>query len=66
MSISGIRIGDLVEVDKLGFRFIALVVEREGRELLIEPVVKSLTWTRCRSREVTKHWRRAGRQRAAA
>lgn len=66
MSISSIREGDLIEVEKQGYRFIAWAGQRVGRsELLIEPVVKSLTWRRARSREVTGHWRRSGRRRTS-
>jgi hypothetical protein len=62
----GIGPGDIVEVDKKGRRFHALVVELEqlesGRfELVLRPLDSRISYRRCSVREVVEVWRRAGR-----
>jgi hypothetical protein len=64
----GIAPGDIVEVDKKGRRFHALVVELEqgesGRfELSLRPLDSRITYRRATVREVLAVWRRAGRAR---
>jgi hypothetical protein len=60
----GIAVGDIVEVDKRGRRFHALVQEvdqlESGRfELGVRPLDARITWRRATVREVTAVWRRA-------
>jgi hypothetical protein len=62
----GIGPGDIVEVDKRGRRFHALVTELEqlesGRfELVLRPLDSRISWRTASVREVVEVWRRAGR-----
>jgi hypothetical protein len=62
----GIGPGDIVEVDKKGRRFHALVTELEqlesGRfELLLRPLDSRISYRTATVREVIEVWRRAGR-----
>ena len=58
--------GDIVEIDKRGRRFHALVTQLEqlesGRfELLVRPLDSRISWRTATVREVVEVWRRAGR-----
>jgi hypothetical protein len=62
----GIAPGDIVEIDKRGRRFHALVTELEqlesGRfELVVRPLDSRVSWRTATVREVVDVWRRAGR-----
>jgi hypothetical protein len=62
----GIGPGDIVEVDKKGRRFHALVTELSqldsGRfELILRPLDSRISWRTASVREVVDVWRRAGR-----
>ena len=62
----GIGPGDIVEVDKRGRRFHALVTQLEqlesGRfELMLRPLDSRISWRTASVREVVDVWRRAGR-----
>ena len=62
----GIAPGDIVEVDKRGRRFHALVLELEqlesGRfELKVRPLDSRISWRTATVREVIDVWRRARR-----
>ena len=62
----GIGPGDIVEVDKRGRRFHALVTELEqlesGRfELVLRPLDSRISYRTATVREVLHVWRRAGR-----
>ena len=62
----GIGPGDIVEVDKKGRRFHALVTELQqlesGRfELVLRPLDKRISWRTASVREVVDVWRRVGR-----
>jgi hypothetical protein len=62
----GIGPGDIVEVDKRGRRFHALVTElsqlESGRfELRVRPLDSRVSWRTATVREVVEVWRRAGR-----
>lgn len=65
MTATGIREGDVVEVDKRGVRFVAEVTARRRGELELRPFDRRFTWRSARPREVCRHWRLAGRSRAA-
>ena len=62
----GIGPGDIVEVDKKGRRFHALVTELTqldtGRfELVLRPLDSRISWRTASVREVVDVWRRVGR-----
>jgi hypothetical protein len=62
----GIGPGDIVEIDKKGRRFHALVKElsqlESGRfELVLRPLDSRISWRTASVREVVDVWRRAGR-----
>jgi hypothetical protein len=66
MRVEGIRAGDIVEVDRLGRRFHALVGETADGGLSIEPLDRRVTYRTCRPHEVRAHWARRGRVRASS
>ena len=62
----GIGPGDIVEIDKRGRHFHALVLElsqlESGRfELTVRPLDSRVSWRTASVREVVDVWRRAGR-----
>ncbi len=62
----GIGPGDIVEIDKRGRRFHALVLELEQLEsnrfeLKVRPLDSRVSWRTASVREVVEVWRRAGR-----
>jgi hypothetical protein len=62
----GIGPGDIVEIDKRGRRFHALVTELEQREsgrfeLAVRPLDSRLSWRSASVREVVEVWRKARR-----
>jgi hypothetical protein len=61
--LEGIRAGDIVEVDRLGRRFHALVGESAESWLSIEPLDRRVTYRTCRPHEVRAHWAKRGRPR---
>lgn len=66
--LEGIHAGDIVEVDRLGRRFHALVVEGDDASmaLSIRPLDRRISYRACRAREVVSHWAKRGRPRATA
>jgi len=58
--------GDIVEVDKKGRRFFALVLgfDRDGT-VRIEPVCRGVSWRSAGARELVRHWKKAARRRGA-
>ena len=50
--------------DRMGRVFYAVVVERHGRELEVEPIDRRVTYRRVKAREVLGIWRKS-RQRGA-
>jgi hypothetical protein len=67
MRLEGIDAGDIVEVDRLGRRFHALVTGSAGAGggggLAIQPLDRKVTYRSCRAREVVGHWAKRGRPR---
>ena len=62
----GIGAGDIVEIDKRGRRFHAVVTELSqldsGRfELTVRPLDSRVSWRTASVREVVEVWRKAGR-----
>jgi hypothetical protein len=66
MRLEGIREGDIVEVNRLGRRFHALVGESADGGLSIEPLDRRITYRTCRPHEVLAHWAKRGRSRATS
>ncbi|WP_249012357.1 hypothetical protein [Conexibacter sp. DBS9H8] len=61
MRLEGIETGDIVEVDRLGRRFHALVSGNAPGGLAIQPLDRRVSYRSCRAREVVTHWSRRGR-----
>lgn len=66
MRLEGIDSGDIVEVDRLGRRFHALVTGNAMGGLAIQPLDRKVTYRSCRAREVVGHWARRGRPRTTS
>jgi len=64
MRLEGIEAGDIVEVDRLGRRFHALVAGNAPGGLSIHPLDKKISYRTCRASEVVAHWARRGRPKA--
>jgi hypothetical protein len=64
MRLEGIDNGDIVEIDRMGRRFHALVSGAAPGGLAIQPLDRRVTYRSCRAREVVAHWSRRGRPRA--
>ena len=65
MRLSGIQAGDIVEVDRLGRRFHAVVTENAPGGLALQPLDRRISYRSCRAHEVVAHWAKRGRQRPA-
>jgi hypothetical protein len=66
MRLEGIETGDIVEIDRMGRRFHALVSGSAADGLAIQPLDRRVTYRSCRAREVIAHWAKRGRPRATA
>jgi len=64
MRLEGIENGDIIEIDRMGRRFHALVSGVAPGGLAIQPLDRRVTYRSCRAREVVAHWTRRGRPRA--
>jgi hypothetical protein len=62
--LEGIQIGDIVEVDRLGRRFHALVTGTDSGGLSLQPLDRRVTYRSCRAHDVVAHWAKRGRPRA--
>jgi hypothetical protein len=65
MRLEGIETGDIVEVDRLGRRFHALVSGNALDGLSIQPLDRKISYRTCRAREVMGHWSKRGRPRTS-
>ena len=63
MRLAGVRSGDIVQVDRLGRVFHAVVTGTVPGGLQLAPLDRRVTYRTCRSREVIGHWIRQGRPR---
>lgn len=63
MRLEGIQAGDIVEVDRLGRRFHALVNGRATGALSIQPLDRRISYRSCRPHDVVAHWAKRGRPR---
>ena len=66
MRLEGIETGDIVEIDRLGRRFHALVTGNTPGGLLIKPLDRRVSYRSCRAREVAAHWAKRGRPRTTS
>jgi hypothetical protein len=64
MRLEGIETGDIVEIDRLGRRFHALVTGSAPGGLAVQPLDRKVTYRSCRARDVVAHWSKRGRPRA--
>jgi len=64
--LEGIQVGDIVEVDRLGRRFLAFVLAPGPNGLSLQPVDRRVNYRSCRAREVVRHWSKRGRPKASA
>jgi hypothetical protein len=60
MRLEGIKAGHIVEVDRLGRRFHAIVTASAPGGLELQPIDRRINYFSCRSREVTGHWAKRG------
>jgi len=60
MRLTGIRNGDIVEVDVRGHRGVCRVGARMNGALEVEPITRGFGYRRVSARQVVAHWRRAG------
>jgi hypothetical protein len=63
MRLEGIQIGDIVEIDRLGRRFHALVTGNAPGGLSVHPLDRRITYRTCRAHDVIGHWAKRGRPR---
>ena len=63
MRLEGIEAGDIVEIDRLGRRFHALVAGNAPGGLAIQPLDRRVSYRSCRARDVIAHWSKRGRPR---
>jgi hypothetical protein len=61
--LEGIQTGDIVEVDRLGRRFHALVTGTAQGRLSVQPLDRRVTYRTCRAHDVVAHWAKRGRPR---
>lgn len=61
MRLEGIKTGHIVEVDRLGRRFHAIVTGPAPGGLALQPIDRRVNYYTCRSREVVGHWAKRGR-----
>lgn len=66
MRLEGIDTGDIVEIDRLGRRFHAIVVGAAPGGLSVQPLDRRVTYRSCRAREVVAHWAKRGRPRTSS
>jgi hypothetical protein len=66
MRLEAIQAGDIVEVDRLGRRFHALVSGNAVGGLGIQPLDRRVTYRLCRAHEVVAHWAKRGRPRTTS
>jgi hypothetical protein len=63
MRLEGIETGDIVEVDRNGRRFYAVVTAPAPGGLSLAPTDRRVNYYTCRGREVIGHWAKRGRPR---
>jgi len=66
MRLEGIQTGDIVEVDRKGRRFYAVVAGPAPGGLALTPTDRRVGFYSCRSRDVVGHWAKRGRPRESS
>jgi hypothetical protein len=66
MRLEDIQTGDIVEIDRGGRRFHAIVTAPAPGGLALTPLDRRVSYHSCRSREVVGHWAKRGRPRASS
>jgi hypothetical protein len=61
--LEGIQIGDIVEVDRLGRRFHALVTGNAKGGRSVQQLDRRASYRTCRAHDVVAHWAKRGRPR---
>ena len=64
MRLAAHQVGDIVEVDRLGRRFHALLTGNSSGGLSIQPLDRRISYTSCRARDVVADRAKRGRPRA--
>ncbi len=64
MRLEGIHTGDIVEVDRLGRRFHAIVTGNASGGLSVQPLDRRVSYRSCTAHQVVGHWAKRGRPRA--
>jgi hypothetical protein len=64
--LEGIQTGDIVEVDRLGRRFHALVTGSSNGGLSLQPLDRRVTYRSCRAHDVVAHWAKRGRPKTSS
>jgi len=62
MNLQGVRVGDIVRVDKRGRRFLAEVQEKESGRLTIKPLQSGINYFEASAREVVEHYKKMGQR----
>ena len=65
MRLEGIQAGDIVEIDRLGRRFHAIVTGNDLGGLSVQPLDRRVTYRTCRAHDVIAHWAKRGRPRVS-
>ncbi len=63
MRLEGIQTGDIVEIERNGRRFYAVVTGPSPGGLALQPTDRRVNYYSARSREVVGHWAKRGRPR---
>jgi len=66
MRLEGIQTGDIVEVDRQGRRFYAIVSGPAQGGLALAPIDRRVNYYSARSQEVIGHWAKRGRPRTTS
>jgi hypothetical protein len=66
MRLEGIQTGDIVEVDRQGRRFYAIVTGPAQGGLALAPIDRRVNYYSARSQEVIGHWAKRGRPRTTS
>lgn len=60
MNLTGLKRGDVIAVNRAGFKFMAFVDDADARPLAITPIDRrNNSYRSCRAREVIGIWRRS-------
>ena len=63
MNITNISVGDIIECDVRGIRFLATVEERGKGELQVKPHSRTINYFHIKANQVSGHYKKMGRSR---